>query len=140
MQEANAMTIGQLARAAEIGVETIRFYEREGLLDEPPRRPSGYRQYPQSALDRLTFIRRAKDLGFTLREIAEFVAIAHNPVGSCDTVRSRAEVRLADVEERIQVLEEMRARLKQLVASCSAAAPNESCAFLPDDNAPPTDT
>lgn len=64
-----ALTIGQLARHAGVGVETIRFYEREGLLAEPERRPSGYRQYPAEVVRRVRFIRHAKELGFTLREI-----------------------------------------------------------------------
>lgn len=130
------MTIGQLARAAEVGIETIRFYERKGLLDEPPRRASGYRQYPQAALDRLAFVRRAKALGFTLDEIAEFVTLARAPDGSCGTVRARAQARLADVEGRIETLHEMRARLAQLVASCAASSPDDACAFLPDEAEP----
>ncbi len=130
------MTIGQLAKAAEVGIETIRFYERKGLLDEPPRRPSGYRQYPPAALERLAFVRRAKELGFTLDEIAEFVALSRQSDGSCGTVRDRAKARLADVEARIRTLDEMRARLTQLVASCSASAPDDTCAFLPDETEP----
>lgn len=74
------LTIGRLAKAAEIGVETIRFYEREGLLDEPPRTASGYRLYPSGVVQQLGFIRRAKVLGFTLAEIRELLALAE-PAG-----------------------------------------------------------
>ena len=65
----HALTIGQVAREAHVGIDTVRFYEREGLIEEPPRRPSGYRQYPPETVQRVRFIRRAKDLGFTLTEI-----------------------------------------------------------------------
>jgi DNA-binding transcriptional MerR regulator len=69
----NALTIGQLANRAGVGVETVRFYERQGLLEAPTRAVSGYRQYPQDAVGRLGFIRRAKGLGFTLKEVSEAV-------------------------------------------------------------------
>ena len=67
------LSIGEVAKAAEVGVETVRFYEREGLIAEPPRRQSGYRQYPSDTVPRLRFIRRAKDLGFTLKEVGELL-------------------------------------------------------------------
>ena len=68
-----SFTIGQLARRAGVGIETVRFYEREGLIPEPPRRPSGYRDYPPETVTRIVFIRRAKDLGFSLKEINELL-------------------------------------------------------------------
>ena len=74
------LSIGQLARRAEVGVETVRYYERRGLLQEPQRRQSGYRQYSEEAVSRLQFIRRAKDLGFTLREIGELLSLGHDPL------------------------------------------------------------
>ncbi|MCH8048022.1 MAG: MerR family transcriptional regulator, partial [Planctomycetes bacterium] len=79
----NSLTIGQLARRAEVGVETVRFYEREGLLEEPARRPSGYRQYDEGVVDRLRFIRRAKQLGFTLKEIRELLSLRLDPATTC---------------------------------------------------------
>ena len=123
------MTIGQLARAAGVGVETLRFYERKGVLDEPPRLASGYRQYPPAALERLRFIHRAPALGFKLEEIAELVGLSSDDVGSCDNVRARARARLADVEQRIADLQEMRSRLDQLVDTCDAQD-DDSCPFL----------
>ena len=83
-----ALTIGEVAKAADIGVETVRFYEREGLIAEPPRRQSGYRQYPPDTIRRLRFIRRAKDLGFTLKEIGELLDLHVDPTRSCADVRA----------------------------------------------------
>ena len=73
------LTIGRVAEQASVGVETVRFYEREGLLEEPPRRQSGYREYGEDAVTRLRFIRRAKQLGFTLKEIKELLALRRDP-------------------------------------------------------------
>ena len=86
-----SLTIGQLARNGGVGVETVRFYERKGLLAEPDRRPSGYRQYDEDVVDRLRFIRRAKELGFTLNEIKELLSLRIDPTTTCADVKSRAE-------------------------------------------------
>jgi len=83
-----SMTIGKLAKRAGVGVETIRFYERKGLLPEPPRRYSGYREYPESAIDRVRFIRRAKELGFTLKEIGELLELRIRPGTTCRQMAS----------------------------------------------------
>ena len=80
-----SLTIGQLAKAAGVGVETVRFYERGGLLPLPARRQSGYRQYSQDAVRRVRFIRRAKDLGFTLKEIGEVMKISESRVSQIHT-------------------------------------------------------
>lgn len=71
-------TIGKVARMSGVGIETIRFYEREGLIPEPPRRDSGYRQYPPATIERVHFVKRAKDLGFTLAEIKELLNLSVN--------------------------------------------------------------
>lgn len=76
------MTIGQVAKAAGVGVETVRFYERVGLIPDPPRRPSGYREYPPDAVHRIEFIKRAKALGFTLAEIGELLSLRVHPLGT----------------------------------------------------------
>ena len=131
------MTIGQLARAAGVGVETLRFYERKGVLDEPPRLASGYRQYPPAALERLRFIHRAQALGFRLEEIAELVGLSQDKVESCDHVRARARARLADVEQRIADLHQMRSRLAELVTTCNAQDDEDGCPFLQGDTATP---
>src|ERR1041384_5413921 len=95
------LTIGEVARRAGVGVETVRFYERQGLLAEPPRRGSGYRQYDQEAVAVLRFIRRAKELGFTLREIKGLLALRLDASATRAEVRKQAEAKLADIEARI---------------------------------------
>jgi len=124
------ITIGKLARRAGVGVETIRFYERKGLLPEPPRTRSGYRAYPEETVRRLRFIRRAKELGFTLREIRELLALRAGPEATCDAVRERARAKIADIEARIRTLEAMRAALERLAADCPASGPVRACPIL----------
>ena len=104
MSEPTTLTIGTVARRAGVGVETIRFYERKKLLPEPARDPSnGYRRYTESAVSRLKFIGRAKELGFTLRETRELLELRGGPA-TCGTVRSRAEDKIADVRRKIRDL------------------------------------
>src|SRR5947209_4627794 len=117
------LTIGQLATRAGVGVETIRFYEREGLLAEPERLASGYRQYPPEAVDRVRFIRRAQRLGFTLKDAKELLNLRDDPDASRADVRERAVAKLADIEARIRELEGMRADLGRLVAACDGGGP-----------------
>ncbi len=112
------LSIGQLARRAEVGVETVRYYERRGLLQEPQRRQSGYRQYSEEAVSRLQFIRRAKDLGFTLREIGELLSLGHDPLAPAVDVRRRAEAKIADIEGKVRSLQRIRKALKALTSAC----------------------
>src|SRR5919199_5139981 len=93
-----ALTIGQIARRAGVGVETVRFYERQGLLEEPARKESGYRQYPEDVVARLRFIKRAKELGFSLKEIKELLALRVDPATTCAEVKARAQAKVADIE------------------------------------------
>ncbi len=124
------MTIGQVAKQADTGVETVRFYERMGLIPEPPRTPSGYRQYPAETVRRLGFIARAKELGFTLREITELLALRLTP-GACNRdVQAQAEAKLADVERRIRDLQRIRGSLRDLLAACRKGDGNGSCPIL----------
>jgi len=124
------VTIGQLARKARVHVETVRYYERRGLLPEPLRRWSGYRQYSQDDVMRLQFIKRAQKLGFSLKEIAELLSLRVDPETSCDDVKKRTEAKLADIEAKIHALERMRKALKKLVASCSGRGPTSACPIL----------
>lgn len=126
---AQHLTIGRLARAAGVGVETIRFYEREGLLPEPARTASGYRQYPLDTVDRLAFIRRAKHLGFSLGEIRELLALAHAK-GERARVKAITEHKLAGIERRIEELTRMRAALAELNRQCSGHGPVEGCPII----------
>lgn len=88
----STLMIGQVARNAGVGIETIRFYEREGLLEVPPRRSSGYCQYPEHVVQRIHFIKRAQQLGFSLKEISELLALRVDGHTSCEEVRQRAEL------------------------------------------------
>ncbi len=111
------MTIGRVAQAAGINIETIRYYQRRGLLVTPRRPLGGVRRYPPETLARLRFIKRAQELGFTLREIAELMKLGDS---SCKETRAIAEHRLTDVEARIRDLQSMRATLGQLIRTCRA--------------------
>jgi MerR family mercuric resistance operon transcriptional regulator len=101
MSKDETLTVGALAGAAGVGRETVRFYERKGLIDEPPRTPAGYRRYPQDTVQRLRFIRRAQELGFTLGEIADLLALRVDEVSACGTVEVRAREKLKQVETKI---------------------------------------
>jgi Zn(II)-responsive transcriptional regulator len=125
------MTIGQVAKASSVGIETIRFYEKEGLIEEPARRPSGYRAYGDGVVPRLTFIRRAKELGFTLKEIKELLALRLERKASCGKVKARADVKIADLEGRIRSLRKMKRALEKLSTACDQAdAPTAECPIL----------
>jgi len=125
-----ALTIGEVAKAAEIGVETVRFYEREGLIAEPPRRQSGYRQYPPDTVRRLRFIRRAKDLGFTLKEIGELLDLRVDPTRSCADVRTMARAKMTDIEAKMLDLARIQAALTELVRTCRGKGPTSACPIL----------
>ncbi len=117
-------TIGKLAEAAGVNVETVRYYERRGLLAQPERDGPGYRQYGAADLWRLQFVRRGKDLGFTLAEIAELVA-----AGSTEEVLQAAQAKIEAVDARQRELAGRRARLERLVELC-AGGDAADCAGL----------
>lgn len=122
------LTISQLAQRADVPIDTIRYYERNQLIAEPPRRPSGYRQYPEEAVQRLRFIRRAKALGFTLEEIADLLAVSGQR--NVAAVKRSAQQKLADVEHKIAELSRIRDGLTQLVKSCPGHGRAEACPIL----------
>jgi MerR family mercuric resistance operon transcriptional regulator len=124
------LTIGQVARHAGVGIETVRFYERQGLLEEPARKESGYRQYPEDVVARLRFIKRAKELGFSLKEIKELLALRVDPDTTCAEVKSRAEAKIADIEEKIQALLRIKKALVKLTKACSGHGPTSECPIL----------
>ncbi len=124
------ITIGAVARQAGIGIDTIRYYEREGLLPKPQRRASGYRDYDGGAVERLRFIRRAKDLGFMLEDIRELLALSTDRERGVKSVRQRAEVRLAEVERRIRELQRVKRGLKQLIDAYPGHGALEHCPIL----------
>lgn len=125
-----AMTIGQVAKQASVGVETIRFYEREGLIEEPARRASGYRQYDTEVVRRVRFIRHAKELGFTLREIKELLELRVEPDCHCGEVLELAQAKIADIEQRIEALLRMKQTLSKLATACRRRRRTEACPIL----------
>jgi MerR family transcriptional regulator, copper efflux regulator len=125
------LTIGRVARRAGVGVETVRFYERMGLIEEPPRRFSGYREYNEQAVSRLGFIRRAKDLGFTLKEIKELLSLRLDPATPAADIKRRAEAKIVDIETKICTLQKMKKALEQLTSACTGhAATSAGCPLL----------
>jgi MerR family copper efflux transcriptional regulator len=129
-----AMKIGEVARLSGTGIETIRFYEREGLLPVPERRPSGYRQYDESTVERLEYIRGAKELGFTLAEIRELLALSFAAHAGCDHVRRRAEAKVADIEGKIRSLQRMKRSLGKIVERCRAKDAADDCPLVHTPN------
>lgn len=123
-------TIGQVARQSGVDVETIRFYERKGLIPQPPRPESGFRRYPQEAVTRIRFIRRSKALGFSLREIKELLSLRVDSKTTCDEVRGRAEAKIADIEGKVRHLREMKRALAKLTAACRGKGPTAECPIL----------
>ena len=124
------MRIGEVAGRVGIGIETIRYYEREGLLATPKRRPSGYREYEESAIARLQFIRRTKELGFSLDEIKQLLGLWFNTSTRCVHVRERAASKIADIEDKIRSLQSMKRSLRKLIAECETRNSLDECPLL----------
>ncbi|MBW1980535.1 MAG: Zn(2+)-responsive transcriptional regulator [Deltaproteobacteria bacterium] len=123
-------TIGQLARKAKVNIQTIRYYERRGLMPEPVRRESGYRQYSQKDLERLNFIRHAKELGFSLKEISELFSLRMDPRSTCADVKKRTQAKIVEVETKIRALQEIKRALTQLANQCWGSGPTSECPIL----------
>ncbi len=132
----SSMTIGQVAKLADVGVETLRFYEREGLIEEPPRRASGYRQYPTHTVDRVRFISRAKELGFTLKEIKELMSLRDGGGKRRGEVRAIAEAKMRDIDQKLARLQAMRSALYSLIETCACGTGPLACPILEALNDP----
>ena len=126
----NGPTIGQIAKRAGVGVETVRFYERKGLIEQPRNRTAGYRVYPEDVVPRIQFIRHAKDLGFTLKEIGELLSLRPDPRTNCAAVKERAQGKMADIDEKIASLSRMQRSLAKLVDACDRRAQTAECPIL----------
>lgn len=124
------MRTSQVADRAGVNSETLRYYERRGLLEQPPRTPSGYRDYPASAVDLLRFIKRAQELGFTLDEVEELVHLDAGGPESCEAARTLAETRKADLDARIADLRRMSDSLGELIGTCDLPPSGRSCPLL----------
>jgi MerR family mercuric resistance operon transcriptional regulator len=125
-----SLTIGRLAKEAGVNLETVRFYERRGLLPRPPRSASGYRLFPAEAARRLRFIRRAQELGFSLKEVGELLSLRVSRRITSAAIRARAEAKIADIQEKIRSLESMKKTLQRLTKVCDGCAPLAECPIL----------
>lgn len=124
------LKIGTVASRADVGVETVRFYERQGLIKEPPRTSSGYRQYPEETIVHLQFIRRAQEVGFSLREIDELISLKLDPSADRPEVKARAEGKVAEIEAKIRDLQRMKNALTDLVGACNGHGSVRECPIL----------
>ena len=130
MNPTEEMTISQLAKRSAVNLETIRYYERLGLLPKPLRSPSGYRLFSLDSVRRVRFIKRAQELGFSLKEIKELLALRVTPGTTSADVRKRAEAKIADIEEKVQTLRAMKKALAQLTATCCGETSVSECQIL----------
>jgi MerR family mercuric resistance operon transcriptional regulator len=126
----STLTTGRLSHETGVGIETIRFYERIGLLAEPPRRASGYRQYPEEAVRQLRFIKRAQELGFSLNAIKELLALRLDPPSDCEDLRARAEAKITAIEGKIRHLQRMTRALRTLASACPGQGTTAACPIV----------
>jgi MerR family transcriptional regulator, copper efflux regulator len=124
------LTVARVARAAGVGLSTVRFYERRGLIERPQKPARGYRVYSSDTIESLRFIQRAKTMGFSLEEIRELLGLRARRGASCDGVRERARAKLIDVERRIGELAEIRDALRELVKACRGPRTTDDCSIL----------
>lgn len=125
-----AFSIGQVADAADVNVQTIRYYERRGLFPAPRRTPSGYRQYGEDAVARLRFIKHAQELGFSLKEIQELLGLRVRQGAACGPIERKTRQKIEVVRRKIDDLRRMKRTLERLAAACAARRPTEDCPIL----------
>lgn len=125
------LTISRAARRAGVGVETIRFYERKGLIEQPPKPASaGFRSYPEETVERIRFIRQAQELGFSLREVCELLDLRTDPQADAADVRTRATAKLTDVNEKMRKLQRIKDALETLIAACPGHGALGCCSIM----------
>jgi Hg(II)-responsive transcriptional regulator len=122
------LKVGEVAQRGGVNLQTIRYYEREGLLPKPPRLPSGYRAFPESAVRRVRFIKRAQELGFSLSEIRDLLGLPGN--AGAQEVRERTKAKIADIEEKIRRLRAIKDALTTLAERCPGCGPLSECPIL----------
>ncbi len=126
----NVLTIGQLAKQAEVGVETVRFYERKGLIKKPAK-SSGFRKYTFETVKRIKFIKRAQELGFTLKEVASLLDLRLGAKSTCGDVQQKAESKILEVNQKIQDLKRIKRSLQNLAKACkNKSASVSECPIL----------
>lgn len=127
----STMRIGALARGAGVNVQTVRYYERRGLLDDPRAKHDGYREYHNGTLERLLFIKRAQELGFTLNEISELLALRMDPDAHAEDVKARALSKIHEIDARMRDLKRIKDALTHLAGLCNGGqAPASDCPLL----------
>ena len=119
-----------MAERGGVNLQTIRYYEREGLLPKPPRLKSGYRMFPETAVQRVRFIKRAQELGFQLSEVRQLLSIQIDPAKECSDVQRLAKAKVEDIEARIRTLQSMRRVLSNLADACPGRGPSSECPIL----------
>jgi MerR family copper efflux transcriptional regulator len=124
------MKIGELASLSGLSVDTIRFYEKQGLIPSPRRTDANYRMYDADTPRRLIFIRKARDLGFTLQEIGQLLALSEDTHAGASDVKERAEAKLGELDRKISEMKAMRRSLERLVSACSGHGPSYECPIL----------
>jgi DNA-binding transcriptional MerR regulator len=130
LPEGSNLQIGEVARAAGVSVEAVRFYEKQGLLPKPRRRSSGYRRYSNETARRIRFIQAAKRVGFRLQEIGELLALRVTARRGCTEVKAHALAKLQELAAKRVELERMEAALQRLVTSCEGSGPAGFCPLL----------
>jgi DNA-binding transcriptional MerR regulator len=125
-----ALRIGQVAHAAGVNIQTLRYYERSGLFAAPRRNSAGYRQYSADAVRVVTFVKRAQELGFTLREIRDLLRLRSVGPSRRGVVRASAEAKIQDIEKRVRDLTAMRDALAGLVSTCACDTGAVTCPIL----------
>ncbi len=124
------LQIGEVAKRSCVGVETVRFYEREGLIALPKRSESGYRQYSETAIRQIQFIQQAKTLGFSLKEIGELIKLKNTRKANCTDIKSYAQAKIIDIQQKIDALERMKKALHPLLIQCNSSDPISVCPIL----------
>lgn len=125
-----SLTIGQLARRAGVNLDTVRYYERRGLLAKPPRSAGGYRSFSEDTVKRLRFIRHAQEIGFTLKEIAELLRLQVDPDSTCGDVLGRAAAKSEAIDRKISHLKNMKRALKRLMTECARHLSSKQCSLI----------
>ena len=123
-------TVGQMSKVSQTKTVTIRYYEQQGLLREPPRTPGGYRIYDEADLDRLLFIRRSRHLGFSIESVRELLELSDQTDSSCANVNAKVAQHLADVRQRLEQLHALEEELQRLSLSCEVAGSIENCQIV----------
>jgi len=125
-----SLKIGEVARQAGVNLDTIRYYERQGLLPAPPRAASNYRAFPPDTVRRVRFIKHAQELGFTLSEIKDLLSLRAHPQGRCADVYRRAEAKIADIDLKMRALAAVQQALAGLMAQCLGKQAVTDCPIL----------